>query len=301
VDSLTHGLVAAILAYVLGFPQFVPFVVIGAVIIDADVIFALISDRHPALYLFVHGGIAHSFLGVVVMSVIAYAGIALATLAGLVNPVVLFGAGAAGGCAILTGAFLHIAMDLPATPGIPLFAPKSDKKYALFILPGPSFLLMAVSLFFLAGMALGGVTFTGGMIAYAAILVAFLLVRFIAFLASRPAVCGTLWTIPQVNPLRWLLIRDSGDAWTVRDYRIDRGMTEPVLYQKFTGTDAQGVAPYLTAPEVRRLQYTSYIVTAKKEGNVLILADPVRESGRLFYPPHFKQVRIATGGSVQPA
>lgn len=297
-DSLTHGLVAAILAYVLGFPQFVPFVVIGAVIIDADVFFALISDRHPSLYLFVHGGIAHSFFGVVVMSAIAYAGIAIATLVGLVNPVVLFGAGAAGGCAILAGAFLHIAMDLPATPGIPLFAPESDKKYALFILPGPSILLMAVSLFFLAWMALGVVTFAGGMIAYAAILISFLLVRFIAFLVSRPAVRGTLWAIPQVNPLRWFLIRDSGDAWIVRDYRIGLGMTEPVTCPKFSGTDAQGVAPYLTVPEVRRLQYTSYIVTAKKEGDVLILADPVRESGRLFYPPHFKQVRIATGGPV---
>lgn len=300
-DSLTHGLVAAILAYVLGFPQLVPFVVIGAVIIDADVLFALISDRHPSLYLFVHGGIAHSFLGVVVMSALAYAGISLATFAGFVNPVVSFGAGAAGGCAILAGAFLHIAMDLPATPGIPLFAPKSDKKYALFILPGPSVLLMAVSLFFLAGMALGVVTLAGGMIAYAAILVAFLLVRFVAFLVSRPAVRGNLWVIPQVNPLRWLLISDSGDAWTVRDYRIGLGMTEPVTWPKFSGIDAQGVAPYLTAPEVRRLQYTSYVVTAKKEGECLILADPVRESGRLFYPPHFKQVRIATAGQVPPA
>ena len=279
-DSLTHGLVAAILAYVLGFPQFVPFVVIGAVIIDADVLFALISDRHPALYLFVHGGIAHSFLGVVVMSALAYAGIAIATFAGFVNPMISLGAGAAGGCAILAGAFLHIAMDLPATPGIPLFAPKSDKKYALFILPGPSILLMAVSLFFLAWMALGGVTLAGGMVAYVAILVAFLLVRFVAFLVSRPAVRGTLWAIPQVNPLRWFLIRDSGDAWTVRDYRIGLGMTEPVTSPKFSGTDAQGVAPYLTVPEVRRLQYTSYIVTAKKEGRYHRPDPPCRDSTR---------------------
>jgi inner membrane protein len=233
-----------------------------------------------------------------VMSALAYAGIALATLTGLVNPAVLPGAGAAGGCAILAGAFLHIAMDLPATPGIPLFAPKSDKKYALFILPGPSILLMAVSLFFLAWMALGVVPLAGGMIAYAAILIAFLLVRFVAFLASRPAVRGNLWVIPQVNPLRWLLIRDNGDAWAVRDYRIGMGMTEPVLYQKFSGTDVGSVASYRTAPEVRRLQYTSYVVIAKKEGEILILSDPVRESGRLFYPPHFKQVRIATGGTV---
>ena len=76
-DSLTHALVADILSYSLGFPQFIPFAVIGAVIIDTDVLFSRISDRHPSLYLFAHGGIAHSLAGAVVLSALAYTGMDL--------------------------------------------------------------------------------------------------------------------------------------------------------------------------------------------------------------------------------
>jgi inner membrane protein len=292
VDSLTHALVAAILAYSLGFPQLLPFVVIGAVIIDTDVLFSLISDRHPSLYLFVHGGIAHSFVGVVVMSALAYTGIALAALTGFIDPALLIRAGPGGFAAVLAGAFLHIAMDLPATPGIPLLAPKSDKKYALFILPGPSILLMAISLFFLCWMALGVVTFAQGMVAYSAIFVAFLLVRSVAFVASRPALKGAFKVIPQPDPRRWHAIYDDGDEWTVIEFRLGRGFGDPACYPKYTWTDPEHIAPYLSVPEVRRLLYTSYIVTARNEGDTLVFADPVRESGRLFYPPHFKRVAI---------
>lgn len=294
-DSLTHALVAAILAYALGFPQFIPFAVIGAVIIDTDVLFSLISDRHPSLYLFIHGGIAHSLAGAVVMSVLAYTGIALASLAGLFSPAILVRAGPAGFAVVLLGAFLHIAMDLPATPGLPLLAPVSDKKYALFILPGPSIFLMAISLVFLIWMALGVVTLAEGMATYGAIIVLFLLVRFAAFLVSRPALRGTLWAIPQVNPLRWLAIYQSGDAWTARDYRIGLGMTDPARYPKFRNTSQKEVDSCSALPEVKRLRYHSYIVTAEKECDAIIFSDPLRVSGRIFYPPHFRQVSIATG------
>jgi inner membrane protein len=295
VDSLTHALVAAIVAYALGFPQFIPFVVIGAVIIDADVLFALVSDRHPSLYLFVHGGIAHSLAGAVVMSVLAYTGIALAALTGLISPAVLIRAGPAGFAVVLAGAFLHIAMDLPATPGLPLLAPASDKKYALFILPGPSIFLMAVSLFFLIWMAWGVVTLAEGMVTYASILVVFLLVRFAAFLASRPALRGTMWAIPQVNPLRWLAIYESGDSWMARDYRIGLGMTDPVSYPKFRNTSQKEFDSCSALPEVQRLRYHSYVVTVEKEDGSIIFSDPLRVSGRIFYPPHFRRVKIATG------
>jgi len=296
VDSLTHALVAAIVVYVLGFPHLIPFIVIGVVIIDADVIFSYFSDPHPSLYLFVHGGIAHSIFGVVVMTVLACAGTWTAALAGFIDPIILEKAGPVGFIAILAGAFLHIAMDLPATPGIPLFAPKSDTKYALFILPGPSLFMMAVSLVFLTWMATGIITPSQGIPAYLAIFTAFLLVRFVAFLVSRPGLRGTLRVIPQVNPLRWLAINDDGDAWKVQDYRIGRGMTEPAKYPKFKNTSPEEVARYLELPEVMRMRYSSYVVTAEKEGNTLIFSDPLRVSGRLFYPPHFKRVRIFLAG-----
>lgn len=291
-DSLTHALVAAILTYALGFPEFVPFVIIGAVIIDADVIFSIFSNPHPSLYLFVHGGIAHSVAGVVAMSAFAYTGIGIAALAGLVSPAWFFGAGVFGFAAVLAGGFLHIAMDLPATPGIPLLAPFSDKKYALFILPGPSLTMLGVSLFFLIWMALGVVTLAGGMAVYMAIFAAFLLARFIPFLISRPGLRGMANVIPQVNPLSWLAIRDRGDTWEVGMYRIGNGMNAPAVFPKFRDTSEAEVASYRTLPEIKRLMYQSYIVTAKKSDGTLILCDPLRESGRLFYPPNFKRVTI---------
>ena len=294
-DSLTHALVAAILAYAIGLPQYIPFVLIGCVIIDADVLFGLFSKNSPRLYLFVHGGISHSIIGVLVMSASACAGIFLAALTGFVNPAALTPAACA---AVFAGGFLHIAMDLPASPGIPLFAPKSDKKYALFILPGPSLILLAASLFFLVWLALGAVTLAGGMAAYAAVFCAFLLVRYIAFLLSRPELKGAFLVLPQPDPRRWLAMYNDEDEWSVVEFRLGKGFGNPAEYPKYTWTDEKEVAPYLARPEARRLLYTSYVVTAKKEGTNLVLSDPVRESGRIFYPPQFKRVTLPL---VQPA
>ena len=148
-------------------------------------------------------------------------------------------------------------MDLPATPGIPLLAPASDRKFAFFILPGPSILLMAASLFFAVWMALGVVTLAEGMVAYTAIFVAFLLVRVVAFLASRPGLEGAVRVIPQVNPLRWLAIYDHGDSWEVKEYRIGSGRAGHTVYPKFTNVSEGEVVPYLSLPEFRRLRYHS--------------------------------------------
>jgi inner membrane protein len=145
-------------------------------------------------------------------------------------------------------------------------------------------------------MALGVVTLAEGMVAYAAILIMFLLVRFVAFLVSRPALRGTVQVIPQVNPLRWLAITDSGDSWMAQDYRIGLGMADPVNYPKFKNMSPEEIVPCLALPEVRRLRYYSYIMTSEKKDGAIIISDPLRVSGRLFYPPHFKQVRIAAAG-----
>ena len=292
VDSLTHALVAAILAYAAGLPHLLPFFVLGAVIIDADILFSLFSRGNPLLYLFIHGGIAHSLAGAVVMSVLACAGIALATLAGLISPVLSFGAGPAGAAAVLAGAFLHLAMDLPASPGIPLLAPKSDKKYALFVLPGPSLFLMAESLFFLIWMALGVVTLAGGMAVYMALFCAFLLVRAVAFVISRPALRDTVLALPQPDPRRWLALYDRDDAWEVQEYRLGKGCGASAGWPKYRGTTATEVAPYLALPEIKRLRYHSYLVTVEKEEGTLVFADPLRVSGRIFYPPHYRRVQV---------
>lgn len=293
-DSLTHALVAAILAYAAGFSHLLPFFVLGAVIIDADILFSLFSRNNPSLYLFIHGGIAHSLPGAFIMSALAYAGIGLATVAGLISPAQSFGAGPAGAAAVLAGTFLHLAMDLPASPGIPLLAPKSDKKYALFVLPGPSLLLMAESLFFLIWMALGVVTLAGGMAVYMAIFCAFLLVRAIAFALTRPALQGAMLTLPQPDPRRWLALYDRGEAWEAREYRLGKGCVASTALPKYRDTSAAEVAPFLALPELRRLRYHSYLVVAEKENGALVFSDPLRVSGRIFYPPHYRKVRLDT-------
>lgn len=291
-DSLTHALTAAVLAYALGLQHLLPFVVLGAVIIDADVLFSRVSDSNPQLYLFTHGGLAHSIGGAVVMAVLAWAGIALATGAGVIAAAVSAPAGPVAFAAILGGAFLHIGLDTLACPGIPLGAPFSDTKYTAGLLPGPSILLAVTSIIFLIGMGLGVISFSGMILPYVAVIGAFLAVRLAAFCIVRADLSGIRRAVPTISPLRWLVIGETPDAWVVREYLILRGTTEPTVFQKYRNTTAEAVARHLINPEVRRVRYHSYITTVVREGAGLVIADPLRTAGLIFYPPYFTEVRI---------
>jgi inner membrane protein len=290
VDSLTHALTAAVLAYVLGIPELMPFLVLGAVIIDADILLSRVSDSNPRLYLFTHGGMAHSIGGAVGMAVLAWAGITLATLAGMI--VLPAPAGPVAFAAVLGGTFLHIGLDWLACPGIPLFAPVSDTKYTAGLLPGPSVLLATTSILFLLWMGLGVIGFSGMILPYVAIIGAFLAVRLAVFGIARPKVDGDGRAVPSANPFQWLMIGETPDAWTVRKYRIGRGMEEPAIFLKYRNTTAEAVAPYLAVPEFRRVRYHSYITTVAQEGAGLVVTDPLRKAGYIFYPPYFTEVRI---------
>lgn len=105
-DSFTHGLIAAGLAYALGLPGLIPFAVAGAVVPDADAFFARAFDGRPSRYLFTHGGIAHSLLGAAVMALPAW------LVAAFVAPGVPFFpavAAPAAFAAVLAGAYLHLS------------------------------------------------------------------------------------------------------------------------------------------------------------------------------------------------
>ena len=262
-DSFTHGLTAAILAYALGLPGLIPFAVAGAVILDADTFFARVFDGRPSLYLFTHGGIAHSLAGAAVMALPAWA------VAALVAPAVPFfpavGAPAAF-AAVLAGAYLHLGLDTLACPGIPLLAPASDRKYTAGLLPGPSILLFGVSIVALVLLALGAISWPETILPYVAIILAFLAVRLAAFSLVRVQLHGTGRVVPRISPLRWLVIGESPDAWTVSAYRVGNGTTEPAIYPKYRGTTAEAVASYLAIPEARRVRYHSYITTADAGG-----------------------------------
>jgi len=103
VDALSHALIALILFSATGLTLLLPFAILGAVIMDADIFFSFISDSDPLLYLFTHGGIAHSLAGALVLSVLAYVATVLIALAGIVPLAALGGYGVYGFAAILGG------------------------------------------------------------------------------------------------------------------------------------------------------------------------------------------------------
>ena len=103
---------------------------------------------------------------------------------------------------------------------------------------------------------------------------------------ARTALRGKGRPVPMINPLRWLVISEIPDVWTVGEYRIGKGMGNTEYMMKYRSTSAKETGPFLALPEVRRLLFHSYIVTAEKKGTMLIFSDPLRISGRIFYPPH---------------
>jgi inner membrane protein len=270
-----------------------PFIVLGAVIIDADIFFAWISDRYPSLYLFTHGGCTHSIAGAVVLSVIAWTAAAFVQVTGFMHTELPVHAAPVAFAAVLAGALLHIGLDTLAVPGLPLLAPFSDRKYTVGLLPGPSILLMAVSLFFVIWVGLGEVDLPAMIFPYAAVIAAFLAIRLTTFCIARTDLRGKGWAIPTINPLRWLVIGETPEVWTVGEYRLGKGMGETEYLMKYRSTSAGETASFLMLPEVRRLRFHSYIVTAEKVGDDIIFSDPLRESGRIFYPPHYSRVRVS--------
>jgi inner membrane protein len=303
VDSLTHGLTAAGLAFAFDQPGLIPFAVAGSMIVDVDVLFSRVSDRDPRRYLFTHGGIAHSLASGAVMGALAWAVVAPVAGAGLFPPAISGATLPLALAAALAGAYLHLGLDWLACPGLPLLAPRSDRKYTAGLLPGPSLLLFGVSIAFLAGMASGLIDLPGMILPYVAVICAFLAVRLAAFALVRSKLAGAGRIVPRVSPFRWLVIREAPAAWTVGEYRMGKGMADPAFYPKYRGTTATEAAPYLERPEVRRVRYHSYITTVEREGADLVIADPLRESKAIFYPPHFTRVRVpmqegaGTGGS----
>ena len=291
-DLFTHALTAALLAYALNLPQVLPFIMLGAVIIDTDILFAWVSDRYPSLYLFTHGGCAHSIAGAVVLSVIAWTTAAFVLVTGFMHPGLPIPVAPVAFAAVLVGALLHIGLDTLAVPGLPLLAPFSDRKYTAGLLPGPSILLMAVSLFFVIWVGLGEVDLPTKILPYAGVIAAFLTIRLTTFCIARTALRGKGQAIPTINPLRWLVIGETPEVWTVGEYRIGKGMGETEYLMKYRSISAKETASFLTLPEVRRLRFHSYIVTTERVGDEIIFSDPLRESGRIFYPPHYSRVRV---------
>jgi inner membrane protein len=294
VDALSHSLVAWILFAAAGLVPLLPFAVLGTVIPDADIFFSFISDKEPSLYLFTHGGITHSLTGALILSVLSFGVIITFALAGIIPFPIVAGSGVFGFAAVLTGALLHLAIDVLACPGIPLLAPFSDRKYTIGILPGPSILLAFVAL----GLVLVTITqlldFSRALQFYTLILVIYIAVRVLFFLYAGIQIKGR--KVPKVNPFCWLAILEEEEYYIIRECSLVRGAIDESVFFRYKHTSTEEVKNALRFPEVRRLFYYSYCVIAERTGTELILSDPLRENGYLYYPPHYKRVTVTVEG-----
>ena len=291
-DALSHALITVIIFLAAGSSSsLLPFAIVGGVIADADIFFGIFSDKSPALYIFTHGGFAHSIPGAVVMSALATAGIQLAVLAGAIPvwvrtipmPLAFF--------VILAGALIHICIDALAYPGIPVVYPLSDRKITVGILPGPSIFLFITSTVLLIALAFGLVNTPLALTVATAIVTLFLISRTLLVLVirqmQRRGRC-----VPLPNPLQWLIIEENKTSFSITRYSLSGGTTGAETFEKYSNTDMTETEKFLALPEVRRLKFHSYIIVVEKTRSGFIFSDPLREKGYFFYPPVYRRLVI---------
>lgn len=288
-DSFTHAFAIAIPLLLAGNAILVPFAVIGAVIPDIDGMFFFFPNDEPSQYIFTHGGITHSIAGAALLSLAAF--IALKLLSGISWFGQFFPEGVTmiAGIAILAGAMLHIFLDYLAYPGIPLLWPFSTEKFTLGIFPGPSLPILILSL------ALLSLVLTGraGIRQYRAYMIVFFAI--ILIYAGIAAYANTETegrAIPTMNPIHWITIVETDNSFVIQPYDILHGAEGETMYRKYTNITPSELAGIAMLPEVERLCYHSYIVTAERRGDSILLRDPLREEKIFRYPLDYSSLEI---------
>jgi inner membrane protein len=284
VDVLSHALIIVILFLAAGIAtSLLPFAIIGAVIIDADILFGAISDRSPALYIFTHGGFSHSIVGSVFISGLAIAGIQLAFLAGAIPAGNLTVAPATAFFVILAGALIHLGIDALAYPGIPLLHPVADKKVTAGILPGPSILLFITTGSIMVAWIAGWVSTSLSLGIALAIIILFLGFRIILFLVIHIRQPGRR-CVPLPNPLQWIILDEDETSVSATRFSLLHGASGHESFAKYINTNPSETGPFLKRPELRRLKFNSYTTVAEKTRSEFIFSDPLREHGYFRYP-----------------
>ena len=263
-DSITHALLAAFVFYAAGLPVLIPFAILGAVILDADILFFFFSSGRPSRYMFIHGGASHSIVGSTVMALIAFVPAILAL--SFLSPVIPWTIGnsllpAAFG-AVLAGAWLHLVLDWLATPGIPLAWPFKDAKYTLGIFAGPSPVMLVASIAFIILIATG-LTSPQSIIFYGL----FFLAYFAIWAGLRGYVAYTIPddVYPTMHPLKWLVIRHEQGTWS--SYFIQLGRKEQSdinAWPEYSNIEPEELSSVNSVPEVKRVRYHSYFTVAEK-------------------------------------
>ena len=290
-DSITHALLIAATLMAIGAPDLIPFGILGAVIPDVDVLFSLFSSKRPSLYIFVHGGAAHSIAGAVCMGLIAFGALSLFVAAFgemlFFSPLVTFTV--ISFAAVIVGALSHVAIDYLATPGIPLFWPRNETKYTLGVFAGPSVVMMVISWTFIL-LLMAGLIMSSGLVIYGAVFLVYLWFSFVIRAWAAGTIPGS--TYPTINPFRWLAIEKLHDSWTMkyinilsrsetgaRTWPTNRGVTTDEM-KRMSGLDA-----------VRRVLYHSiFTIASRMDNGVIEIQDPLRVDGIVRYPPFYARV-----------
>jgi inner membrane protein len=286
VDSLTHGLLAFYLLTEVGFPgAFLVPVIIGAIFPDIDILFHRLSDRHPRLFIFTHGGFTHSVAGILIIAAVLTMITAALSLFGL--PVPTFGLTLFA--AFLAGSLIHIGLDILAYPGIPVLYPFSSRKHTLGIFPGPSLFIFGVTVIFLALVVLEVQSLMYPFL-YLAIVIGFIVFR--TLMKAAMVITQEGITIPRINPFQWYIIRETNEVFELESYRVLGQPTHLGQYPKYKSITKEALTPYLHLPEVQRHLYYSYISVAWHTGDTITFFDPLREEKFVWYPPDYIRVQI---------
>ncbi len=303
-DSITHALVMGLLIFTAGRSDLIVWGVLGAVILDLDVLLFPLSDPFPSWFIFTHGGITHTLIGAVFVSVGLYLIVQRVLSGSFVQSRLLPRLPGAGVYitrntpsyalfAMMMGAFLHLGLDCCAMPGLPLLYPISQLKYTLGILSGVSGILLFMSLI-LVGLLLSGRVTSRHLKVYASLFLVVLL--FSAGMKLYVSTVTTGKTVPTLNPFFWWIIEENGTSYQLEEYEVFHGACNETLIKKYENISPREAEPYLSLPETRRVRYFSYIMVTKKTPFGITFHDPLREAQIIWYPPYYTSVNFTNTG-----
>jgi inner membrane protein len=292
-DIFTHAVAILAILTATGNAFFIPFGVLGAIIIDIDMAYAFIPRRFPSLYLLHHGGFAHSVVGATLLSAIAFGSALVLSRAGLLPGPIPEGLLLPAFACVLAGSYLHLFLDYLAAPGLPLLYPLTEKRFGLSLFPMPVYFLITVLGIVTLAVILAGDLTQGFAMMYGAIFSGLIILSAMMKWWVQRKTRGRSY--PTLHPFQWIVIRDETSSYSVLTYDLFQGVVREQHHEKFRNIVPSEISRYDDLPEFKRHRYFSYLSTAEKNGSEITFRDPVREEGLISYPPWYPSVRVSAG------
>ncbi|MCU0630254.1 MAG: metal-dependent hydrolase [Methanoregulaceae archaeon] len=291
VDSITHALLVASLLDILGVTVLIPFGILGAVILDLDILLYLFSSKRPHWYMFIHGGAAHSLTGAAGIAIITYAILYFLIrtteyFSHITFPVTFT---LLALIAVIAGTMTHVGLDFLASPGIPLFWPWKETRYTPGIFAGPSPIMIFISLGFII-LYIAGLIPVSYLKLYGSLFLAYLAICVIIRIATTVKIKGT--TYPTINPLKWLVIEKENNCWALKFVDLLTGLdTGNRTWPALQGVTEEDIGRISDIPEVRRVRYHSaFTIAHRRDNGDIVIEDPSRVEGIVRYPPYYMSI-----------